>query len=161
MTLCYTRNKHVSVVPLSDDRYRVVNRLDDTCFGSEIEIEVASHDVEVVAAKGEFHRSFNDECKGAIALLEETVGLRVGSGLTKALSGIIGKNQGCQIMAELMFEACDAVILSITAQQMAMADSLPEEAREQGLLQMVQMNPRLLNSCIAFDESGPLLKGRL
>jgi hypothetical protein len=26
---------------------------------------------------------------------------------------------------------------------------------------MVQMNPRLLNSCIAFDQNGPLLKGRL
>ena len=161
MTLCYTRSKHVSVTPLGDDRYRIVNRLDDTFFGAEIEIEVTIPDLEVVAAKGEFFRNFNDECKGAIALLEETVGVRVGSGLTKALSGIIGKDRGCQIMAELMFEACDAVILSITAQQMAMADSLPEEAREEGLLQMVQMNPRLLNSCIAFDENGPLLKGRL
>jgi hypothetical protein len=64
-------------------------------------------------------------------------------------------------MANLVFEACDAVILSFTAQQMAMADALDDEQREEGLLQMVQMNPRLLNSCIAFDENGPLLKGRL
>jgi hypothetical protein len=89
------------------------------------------------------------------------VGVRVGSGLSKALANLVGEEQGCQIMADLVFEACDGVILSLTAQQMAMADALDEEERAEGRLQMVRMNPRLLNSCIAFDEKGPLLKGRL
>ena len=85
----------------------------------------------------------------------------VGSGLTKLVDGLVGGEQGCPVIATLLFEACDAVILSFTAQQMSMADGLDEKDREEGLLQMVQMNPRLLNSCIAFDENGPLLKGRL
>ena len=63
MTLCYTRNKHVSVLPLGEDRLRVVNRLDDTHFSAHAEIEVIIPDLEVVAAKGEFQRSFNDECE--------------------------------------------------------------------------------------------------
>lgn len=161
MTLCFSRNKHMSVLPVSDSLFRVTNRLEDAFFSAEIEIEVTIPDLEVVAAKGEFLRSFNDECKGAEALFEKVVGVRVGSGLAKALSNLVGEQQGCQIMADLVFEACDGIILSLTAQQMAMADTLGDEERAQGRLQMVQMNPRLLNSCIAFDENGPLLKGKL
>ena len=59
------------------------------------------------------------------------MGMRVGSGLTKALSNLLGESRGCRIMADLIFEACDAVILSLTAQQMAMAESLDEQDREQ------------------------------
>ena len=161
MTLRYTRNKHVAVLPLAEDRFKVTNRLDDTYSSAEVEIEVTIPDLEVVSAKGGFHRSVNEECTGVSELLEKVVGMRVGSGLTKALSSLVGNDRGCREMADLVFEACDAIILSFTAQQMAMADSLDDETREQGLLQMVQMNPRLLNSCIAFDENGPLLKGRL
>ncbi len=161
MTLCYTRNKHVTVLPLADDRFRVTNRFEDTYFAAEVEIEVTIPDLEVAAAKGKLSRSFNEECEDAASLPEKAVGLRVGSGLTKALDTLIGSDQGCRIMADLMFEACDAIVLAFTAQQMAMADSMSEEDRVAGLLQMVQMNPRLLNSCVAFDENGPLLKGRL
>lgn len=161
MALCFTRNKHVAVLPLGDDKFRVTNRLEDTYFTAEVEIEVTVPDLEVASARGSLSRFFNEECRGAASLPEKAVGLRVGSGLGKALEGLMGDSRGCRIMADLMFEACDAVVLAFTAQQMAIADSLSEEDREQGLLQMVQMNPRLLNSCIAFDENGPLLKGRL
>ena len=161
MVLSYTRNKHVSVLPLAEDRLRVTNRLEDTNYSAEVEIEVTVPDLEVVAVRGSVERAFNEECKDAIPLLENAIGLRVGSGLTKLVDSLVGESQGCMVLANLVFEACDAVILSFTAQQMAMADQLDEEQRVEGLVQMVQMNPRLLNSCIAFDENGPLLKGRL
>ena len=161
MVLCYTRNKHASVLPLGEDRLRVINRLEDTHFTAQVEIDVVLPDLEITATRGGFERCFNEECEEAAALLDKAVGLRVGSGLTKLVDSLVGGSRGCHVMANLLFEACDAVILSLTAQQMAMADALDEEQREEGLLQMVQMNPRLLNSCIAFDENGPLLKGRL
>ncbi|MBI4831208.1 MAG: DUF2889 domain-containing protein [Candidatus Lindowbacteria bacterium] len=161
MVLCYTRNKHVSVLQLSEDRLKVSNRLQDTYFEASVEIEVSLPDLEIVAAHSRFDRCFNEECAAAASLAEKAVGLRVGSGLTKLVDNLIGSAQGCPILANMMFEACDAVILSFTSQQMAMADTLDEKQREEGLLQMVQMNPRLVNSCIAFDENGPLLKGRL
>ena len=161
MALCYTRNKHVSVLPLGEDRLRVSNQFKDTYLSAEVEIEVTVPDLEIVSSRGKMERSFNEECRDAVALLEKAVGLRVGSGLTKLVDSLIGESHGCMVLANLLFEACDAVILSFTAQQMAMADQLEEEQREEGLLQMVQMNPRLLNSCIAFDENGPLLRGRL
>ncbi len=161
MVLCYTRNKHVSVTPLAEDRLRVNNRLEDTHYAAEVEIEVTVPDLEVVSVRGLVERSFNNECDSAIPLLQKAIGLRVGSGLTKLIDSLVGEKQGCMVLANLLFEACDAVILSFTAQQMSIADQLEEEQRGEGLLQMVQMNPRLLNSCIAFDENGPLLKGRL
>ena len=161
MTLCYTRSKHATVRQLDNGSFLSVNRFEDTHFAARVEIEVMPPDLEVTAARGEFERCFNEECEGAALLLDKVVGSRVGSGLTKLVDSLVGGAHGCPVMAYLVFEACDAVILSLTAQQMAMADSLDEEQREEGLLQMVQMNPRLLNSCIAFDENGPLLKGRL
>jgi hypothetical protein len=161
MVLCYTRNKHVSVTSLADDRLRVTNRFEDTCFAATVEIEVTVPDLEIVTATGTFNRALNEECGAAPSLLQKAVGLRVGSGLTALVDNLLRGSEGCQIVADLLFEACDAVILSFTAQQMGMADQLGEEQRLEGLLQMVKMNPRLLNSCIAFDENGPLLRGRL
>ncbi len=161
MVLCYTRAKNAWVLPLGDDKLLVTNRLDDAHYAAQVEIEVTLPDLEITAARSHFERCFNTECTAAASLLEKAVGLRVGSGLTKLVDSLLGGVQGCPVMANMLFEACDAVILSLTAQQMAMADALDPEQREEGLLQMVQMNPRLLNSCIAFDENGPLLKGRL
>ena len=161
MVLCYSRTKNASVIPLAEDKLLVTNRLDDAHFAAQVEIEVTVPDLEITAARGRFDRCFNRECKGAESLLQKAVGLRVGSGLTKLVDSLIAGRQGCPVMANLVFEACDAVILSFTAEQMGMADALDEKQREEGFLQMVRMNPRLLNSCIAFDENGPLLKGRL
>jgi len=161
MVLCHTRTKTASVLPIADDKLRVLNRIEDTFFSACVEIEVTLPDLEVISAKGKFERCFTDECKAAESLLQKAVGLRVGSGLTKLVDSLLAGAQGCPIVATLVFEACDAVILSLTAEQMAMADALDEQQRQDGFLQMVQMNPRLLNSCIAFDENGPLLKGKL
>jgi len=161
MVLCYTRNKHAAVLPLGEDKLRATNRLEDTHYAAHVEVEVLLPDLEITAARGGFERCFNEECAEAAALLDKAVGLRIGSGLTKLIDSLVGGTRGCHIMANLLFEVCDAVILSLTAQQMAMAEALDEEQRAEGLLQMVQMNPRLLNSCIAFDENGPLLRGRL
>ncbi len=161
MTLSYTRTKHVSVMPVGEDKLLVTNYLDDADYSGTVEIEVAFPDLQITAAKGGFTRCFNKECTEAAALPQKIVGLRIGSGLTNLLEKIVAGPQGCPLMEALLFEACDGVILSLTAQQMSMADSLDEQQRAEGLLQMVQMNPRLLNSCIAFDENGPLLKGRL
>ncbi len=161
MVLSYTRNKHVGVLRLGDDKLRVLNRLEDAYCAAEVEIDVTIPDLEITAARGSILRCSDEDCKNALPLLEKAVGLRVGSGLTKMIDSLIGGPRGCSLLANLVFEACDAVILSFTAQQMAMADKLDEEQRTEGLAQMVKMNPRLLNSCIAFDENGPLLRGRL
>ena len=65
MTLCFTRNKHVAVLPLGDDKFRVTNRLEDTYFTAEVEIEVTVPDLEVASARGSLSRSYYDECRGA------------------------------------------------------------------------------------------------
>jgi hypothetical protein len=161
MVLCYSRTKNVSVLPVDENKLRVVNFLDDTNFSALVEVEVALPDLEITAAHGGFERCFHKKCDAAKALPEKIVGLRVGSGLTNLLENLIGGPRGCSLLEALLFEACDAVILLLTAQQMTLADNLDEQQRAEGLLQMVQMNPRLLNSCIAFDQNGPLLKGRL
>ncbi len=161
MTLCYTRAKHAAVLPLGEDRMLVKNRLEDTHFAVCVEIEVTVPDLEIVAVRGSFERCADEQCREAEKVLEKAKGLRVGSGLTKLVDSLLAGPFGCPVLANLVFEACDAVILSFTAQQMAMAGALDETQRAEGLLQMVQMNPRLLNSCIAFDENNPLLKGRL
>jgi hypothetical protein len=161
MTLCYSRTKHASVRQLDSDRMHVTNFVDDGNFSGNVEIEVALPDLEITAAHGKIEGCFGKKCSDSESLPAKIVGLRVGSGLTKLLENLIGGPQGCPLMEALLFEACDAVILSFTAQQMGMADGLDEDQRREGLLQMVQMNPRLINSCIAFDPNGPLLKGRL
>jgi hypothetical protein len=161
MTLCYSRTKHASVRHLDENRLLAANFMDDGNFSGNVEVEVTLPDLEITAARGKIEGCFSAACSESESLPEKIVGLRVGSGLTKLLETLVGGPQGCPLMEALLFEACDAVILSFTAQQMGMADGLDEEQRREGLLQMVQMNPRLINSCIAFDPNGPLLKDRL
>ena len=96
MVLCYTRNKHVSVVSLAEDRLRVNNRLEDTHYAAEVEIEVTVPDLEVVSVHGAVERSFNEDCENAIPLLQKALGLRVGSGLTKLIDSLVGETQGCR-----------------------------------------------------------------
>ena len=159
MTQVYLRNKHASTIVLEDGSLLLRVVLNETYFSSSVEMVIAVPDLEIVSVKGEIHRCFNERCSEAIPLLQQAAGLRIGPGLIKSVTGLIGGSKGCPKMADLVLECCDQVVLHFTLQQM-------EKARLLGLehdlalagREMIRQNPGLIGSCIAFSEDSPLLE---
>jgi hypothetical protein len=158
MPQTYLRNKHASTTVLDDGSLLLEVVLNDSYFSSSVEMVIAVPDLEIVSVKGEIDRCFNEKCSEAILLLQQAVGLRIGPGLIKSVTGLIGGSKGCPNMADLVLECCDQVVLHFTLQQMKKAQ---EHGSEQDLAlagrEMIRQNPGLIGSCIAFSEGIPLL----
>ena len=159
MAQTYLRNKHASTIVLEDGSLFIRVVLNDTYFSSSVEMVIAVPDLEIVSVKGEIARCFNEKCSVAIPLLQQAVGLRIGPGLIKSITGLIGGPKGCPKMADLILECCDQVVLHFTLRQMNKARSYTSE---QDLAvaggEMLRQNPGLIGSCIAFAEGSPLLE---
>ena len=153
MVQTYLRNKHTSTTVLEDGSLFLRVVLNDTYFSSSVEMVIAVPDLEIISVKGEIDRCFNERCAEAIPLLQQAVGLRIGPGLIKSVTGLIGGSKGCPKMADLVLECCDQVVLHFTLQQMKKARL---HGSEQDLAmagrEMLRQNPGLIGSCIAFSE---------
>ena len=159
MVLSYTRNKYATTMDLEDGSLLVRATLEDSFFAGTVEMEVNVPDLEIASIKGEIKRAFNEECQEAIPLLQEAAGLRIGSGINKTISDLVGGSEGCPKLADLILECIDEVILRFTLPTIKETQSIDEQERIKGTREMLRQNPGLLGSCIAFAEDSPLLKG--
>ena len=142
MLLSYSRNKQLAVrdVPSGVVVRTTVN---DTFFEGMVELEVKVPELEITGARGEIKRCFNDECQEVVPLLEKAVGLRVGAGITRVINDLLGGSQGCDRLADLVFECFDAVILRFTVEEMRhrkKPESPEEELQQQ--IESLKRNPR-------------------
>jgi hypothetical protein len=143
---------------VQDQNGSVLSRasINDTFFEAEVELEVKVPELEILSAKGQIKRAFFPECQKAISLLDKAVSMRVGPGITRTIRDLIGGANGCDRLADLVFECFDAVILRFTAEQMRSwkkPETIEEEIKTQ--VEYLKQNPRLLDSCIAFIEGSP------
>jgi len=159
MVLSYTRNKYATITDLEDGSLLVRATLEDSFFACTVEIEVKVPDLEITSIWGEIKRAFNEECQEAIPLLQEAAGLRIGSGINKTISDLVGGSEGCPKLADLILECIDEVVLRFTLPTIKETQSIDEQERIKGTREMLRQNPGLLGSCIAFAEDSPLLKG--
>lgn len=159
MPLVYLRNKHASTTVLKEGSLFLRAVLDDTYFSGSVEVVIAVPDLEIVSVHGNIDRCFNASCIEAIPLLQKAVGLRIGPGLIKSVTGLIGGSKGCPRMADLILECCDQVVLHFTLQQMKKSQLYgSEEDLAKAGREMIKQNPGLIGSCIAFAEGSPLLE---
>ena len=159
MIRVYTRSKYANIMDMDNGSLLVRATLEDTFFSCEVEMEVKIPDLEIASIKGEIRRAFNDECQDAIPLLQEAVGLVIGSGLNKAINDLVGGSEGCPKLADLILECIDQVVLRFTLPSVRKSQSKDEQERIEGLRVMVRQSPRLIGSCIAFAKDSPLLAG--
>lgn len=159
MTLCYSRNKHASVLDLEDGSLLARAIVEDTFFAGSVEMKVKVPDLEIVSVQGQLVRAFNDECPQVVRLLQEIVGLRIGSGINKAVSDFIGGSQGCPRLADLVLECIDQVILRFTLPTIRETQTVKDQDRLKATKEMLRKNPTLLGSCIAFAPGSSLLEG--
>jgi len=158
MTLSFARNKVVEVEPLADDALSISWRLVDSLLQAEIAMKVRVPDLEIVEVDARISRSPHDTCAAAPELVKKMVGVRVGPGLRKIVRGLLGGASGCSEITEGVLECCNAVILHFTLPQIRMGEQMTEEQRREGWKMMLEANPKLAGSCVAFAPDSPLMK---
>ncbi len=154
MSLKFLRNKVVEVEPQLNGNINVSWRLTDDVFKVETNLVVQVPDLEILEAKATFTP---DICKDTNETIEDIKGVNIGSGLKKIVHGLLGE---CPILVHAVLESSNAVILHFTRPQIELVESLTDPGEKLGSLRaMVKSNPRLVRSCIAFQDESPIMKG--
>ena len=159
MTLRFLRNKVVEVSPQADDRLAVSWRQTDDLLKAEINICVQLPDLEIVEASAELSRLVPPAWSQADELIKKVEGVRVGAGLRKIVQGLLGGAQGCPLLVHAVLESANAVILHFTRPVLQAQEKLEGDDKRASLKEMIANNPRLVRSCVAFQDDSPIMQG--
>jgi hypothetical protein len=159
MTLRFLRNKVVEVSPQADGRLAVSWRLTDDLLMAEVDICVQLPDLEIVEARAELKRLVPRAWSQAGELIQKIEGVRIGAGLRKIVQGLLGGAQGCPLLVHAVLESANAVILHFTRPVLQASEKLEGDDMLAGLKEMVKNNPRLVRSCVAFQDDSRIMQG--
>ena len=159
MTIRFLRNKVVEVSPQTDGSIAVSWRQTDDLLRAEVNIAVQLPDLEIVAATAELGRLVPPAWSNAAELIKKIEGVRVGGGLRKIVQGLLGGPQGCPVLVHAILESANAVILHFTRPVLQASEDLEGDEMLASLKEMVKNNPRLVRSCVAFQDDSPIMQG--
>ena len=159
MTIRFLRNKVVEVTPQSDGNLTVSWRLTDDLLKAEVVLTVKPPDLEIVEAEAKLKRLVPRIWLSAPELIKKVEGVRIGAGLRKIVQGLLGGPNGCPLLVNAVLEGSNAIILHFTRPVVQAGENLEGEDQMLNLKQMVKNNPRLVHSCVAFQENSPIMQG--
>lgn len=159
MTVRFLRNKVVEVEPRADGSLEVSWRLTDDLLKVEINLKVQPPDLEIVQAEAKLERLVPEAWQSAPELIKKAEGVRIGSGLRKIVQGLLGGEKGCALLVHAVLECSNAVILNFTRPGVQMLEGLPDEEKMSLTREMLKTNPRLIRSCVAFQDDSPIMQG--
>jgi hypothetical protein len=156
--LIYSRNKVITVEEPEGGTFNVKVISNDTWLSLSLEMIVKVPEMEITDIKGEFTRSFYGNCVETLPILQEAVGIRIGPGLIKNITALIGNAKGCRRMADMILDGCDQVINKFTFDMMSQMKPIKDEERAAAQREFIKANPQLIGSCIAYSKDSPLVK---
>ena len=159
MTIRFLRNKVVEVSPLSDGSLAVSWRLTDDLLKAEVNLTIQPPDLEIVQAQARLDRLVSRNWSTASDLIKKIEGVRVGAGLRKIVHGMLGGSSGCSVLVHAVLESANAVILHFTRPVVQVGECLEGAAKLANLREMVKSNPRLVRSCVVFQDDSPIMQG--
>jgi hypothetical protein len=159
MTIRFLRNKVVEVEPQMDGSLAVSWRLTDDLLRAEINLKVQPPDLEIVEAEAKLGRLVPESWQSASELIKKVEGVRIGSGLRKIVQGLLGGEKGCPLLEHAVLESSNAVILNFTRPGVQMLEGLTDEEKMSLTREMLKTNPRLIRSCVAFQDDSPIMQG--
>ena len=159
MTIRFLRNKVVEVRPLSDGSLAVSWRLTDDLLKAEVNLTVQPPDLEIVQAEARLDRLVPRSWSTASDLIKKIEGVRVGAGLRKIVQGLLGGPNGCMVLVNAVLESANAVILHFTRPVIQEGENLEGDEKLANLREMIKNNPRLVRSCVAFQDDSPIMQG--
>ena len=158
MTIRFLRNKVVEVDPRPDGSLAVSWRLTDDLLKAEVNILVRPPDLEIVEAAAKLERLVPLAWSSAPELIKKIEGVRIGSGLRKIVQGLLGGDSGCPVLVQAVLESSNAVILHFTRPVLQQGEGLEGNDEQAFLRNLIENNPRLVRSCVAFQDDSPIMK---
>jgi hypothetical protein len=158
MTIRFLRNKVVEVTPLFDGSLAVSWRLTDDLLKAEVNLRIQPPDLEIVQAEAGLDRLVPRAWSAAPELIKKIEGVRVGAGLRKIAQGLLGGPNGCSVLVHAVLESANAAILHFTRPVIQVGESLEGDAKLADLREMIKNNPRLVRSCVAFQDDSPIMQ---
>ncbi len=159
MTIQFLRNKVVEVEPQADGTIRTSWRLTDDLLQADVNLQVQPPDLEIVQADAELGRLVPEAWRSASELIKKIEGVRIGSGLRKIVQGLLGGDSGCPVLVQAVLESSNAVILHFTRPVLQQGEGLEGNDEQAFLCNLIENNPRLVRSCVAFQDDSPIMKG--
>jgi hypothetical protein len=159
MTIRFLRNKVVEVEPQPDGNMAVSWRLTDDLLRVEVNLRVQPPDLEILEAEAQLDRLVPRAWSSAPELIKKIEGVRIGSGLRKIVQGMLGGSQGCPLLVQAVLESSNAVILHFTRPVLQTGEGLEADDKLNFLRDMIKNNPRLVRSCVAFQDDSPIMRG--
>jgi hypothetical protein len=160
MTLQFLRNKVIEVEPLPDGSLGVSWRLTDDLLKAEVKLIVQPPELEIMEAEAHLERYPPLSCREASNLIKKVEGVSIGSGLRKILAGLLGGTSGCSLLMDAVLESSNAVILHFTRPGIEAGEKVSDPDKKLAALrERLKTNPRLVRSCIAFQDESPIMKG--
>jgi hypothetical protein len=161
MVLRFLRNKVVEVEPQADGTVFVSWRLTDDLMRLEVELVVQPPELEIVEARARVSRLAPKACRAMAECIDRVEGVSIGGGLRKIVRGLLSAEGPGGLVADAVLESANAVILHFTRPRIQAGEgakvSLEESlARSRA---MVKLNPRLVRSCIAYQDDSPIMQG--
>lgn len=154
MILCYSKNKNTTVEVLEDGNFYVHTTIMDTLFEGEVDMTVESPNLEILSVKGKINRAFFGEPKDISSELARLVGVRIASGITKVVKNLLANLEGNSYLISMTMDCVEGIPLALTVDPLASVLPRLWKSGDFDPMELVKMNPRLKNSCIAFMEEG-------
>jgi hypothetical protein len=104
--LRYVQNMRIEAVPLDDDTIRVDGELDDPDHHIEVYIVVTVKDSKIIDIGTRMHRQPYPTCNEALKRAQGLIGMRIETGLYKKLSTIVGGDEGCVHLLDILMASC-------------------------------------------------------
>lgn len=156
----FLRNKVVEVEPHQDGTLIVSWRLTDDLLKADVQITIQLPEMEIIEAEAEMSRIPTMETKSASELIKNIEGISIGSGLRKIVSGLLMGPNGCPILAHGVLESANAVILHLTRPGLTLGEAIADADEKLAAIRgMIKSNPRLIRSCISFQDDSPIIQG--
>ena len=92
-------------------------------------------------------------------LIKKIEGVRIGAGLRKIVQGLLGGSNGCSLLVHAVLESSNAIILHFTHPVLQAGERLEGDEKLANLREMIKSNPRLVRSCVAFQDDSPIMQG--
>ena len=159
MTIRFLRNKVVEVEPQSDGSLAVSWRLTEDLLKAEMNLRVQLPDLEIVHAEAKLERLVPKAWRSVPELIRKVEGVRIGSGLRKIVEGLLGGPNGSAMLVQAVLESSNAIILHFTRPVLQAGERLEGEEKQANLRELIKNNPRLVRSCVAFQDDSPLMQG--
>lgn len=156
--LCFSRNNATTVEQPDEETMVSSCRLQDTLTDLLVVIRVRTPHLEITDIQGEIRRSSEPEDPCIHETLRKVIGVRVGPGIKKIVTGLMGKSAIEKKLVFMIGECCNGIILSFTKQVLLGAPEDKAKERE-FFVTMVKNSPRLYNSCAALSPESPLMDG--